>query len=44
VPLQYHGEGLDAEVLKIFGHHRCPDPDLGRWSTSWTGVDHRGRR
>ena len=29
VPLQYHAEGLDAEVLKIFGITDAPDPDLG---------------
>lgn len=30
VPLQYHGEGLDAEVLQHFGM-TAPDPDLSRW-------------
>ncbi|GAA0739316.1 CTP synthase [Sphingomonas sp. ABOLD] len=32
VPLQYHGEGLDGEVLKAFGIEPGPAPDLSRWS------------
>ncbi len=31
VPLQYHAEGLDEEVLKAFGIERAPEPDLSRW-------------
>lgn len=31
VPVQYHGEGLDSEVLRAFGIHDAPDPDLTRW-------------
>lgn len=31
VPLQYHGEGLDEEVLKAFGIMDAPQPDLTRW-------------
>ena len=31
VPLQYHAEGLDAEVLRAFGIEPGPDPDLKRW-------------
>ncbi len=31
VPLQYHGEGLDNEVLHAFGLHDAPEPDLSRW-------------
>lgn len=31
VPLQYHGEGLDEEVLKAFGIMDAPAPDLTRW-------------
>ncbi len=30
VPLQYHAEGLDAEVLRHFGLE-APEPDLARW-------------
>ena len=30
VPLQYHGEGLDAEVLRHFGLD-SPAPELARW-------------
>ena len=32
VPLQYHGEGLDDEVLKAFGINDAPAPDLSRWT------------
>jgi CTP synthase len=31
VPLQYHAEGLDAEVLRHFGMNSSA-PDLGRWA------------
>jgi CTP synthase len=31
VPLDYHREGLDAEVLNVFGLHDAPLPDLSRW-------------
>jgi CTP synthase len=31
VPLDYHREGLDAEVLSVFGIHDSPEPDLSRW-------------
>lgn len=31
VPLQYHGEGLDQEVLRGFGLEVCDHPDLSRW-------------
>jgi len=31
VPLDYHREGLDAEVLACFGLHDAPAPDLSRW-------------
>jgi len=31
VPLQYHAEGLDHEVLRAFGIHDAPLPDLARW-------------
>jgi CTP synthase len=40
VPLQYHHEGLDAEVLKIFGVTDAPDPDLARWDDIMDRVDH----
>ncbi len=32
VPLQYHAEGLDEEVLRAFGIEPESDPDLTRWS------------
>ena len=31
VPLDYHSEGLDREVLDVFGINGAPEPDLGRW-------------
>ncbi len=31
VPLQYHAEGLDAEVLRAFGITDAPEPDVSRW-------------
>jgi CTP synthase len=31
VPLQYHREGLDAEVLRAFRITDAPPPDLSRW-------------
>ncbi len=31
VPLQYHAEGLDREVLRGFGIADAPEPDLARW-------------
>lgn len=31
VPLQYHGEGLDDEVLRAFGIDDAPSPDLSDW-------------
>jgi CTP synthase len=35
VPLDYHREGLDAEVLDVFGLSDAPPPDLSRWQ----GID-----
>lgn len=32
VPMQYHAEGLDGEVLRAFGIEPGPAPDLSRWS------------
>ena len=31
VPLDYHRQGLDAEVLDVFGLKGAPPPDLSRW-------------
>jgi len=31
VPLQYHAEGLDTQVLRCFGIAGAPPPDLSRW-------------
>ncbi len=33
VPLAYHREGLDGEVLAAFGMNDAPKPDLSRWET-----------
>ena len=32
VPLQYHREGLDVEVLRAFGIKAMANPDLSRWT------------
>ncbi|MDQ0463050.1 CTP synthase [Caulobacter ginsengisoli] len=39
VPLDYHREGLDAEVLDVFGIKDAPAPDLTRWE----GIDNTTR-
>jgi len=31
VPLDYHEQGLDREVLDVFGMNDAPEPDLSRW-------------
>ena len=36
VPLDYHREGLDAEVLAVFGMESAPAPNL----TRWLEIDH----
>jgi CTP synthase len=40
VPLQYHQEGLDDEVLRVFGMSDAPRPDLARWNDIMDRVDH----
>ena len=40
VPLQYHGEGLDDEVLRVFGIADAPEPELSRWHDIMDRVDH----
>ncbi|MDB5454795.1 MAG: synthetase, partial [Caulobacter sp.] len=35
VPIDYHQQGLDAEVLAVFGMSDAPAPDLSRWE----GID-----
>jgi CTP synthase len=32
VPLSYHAEGLDREVLRVFGIEEKAEPDLSRWT------------
>jgi CTP synthase len=52
VPLQYHAEGLDDEVLRAFGITDAPAPDLSRWedivdrysTTRRRSDDRRGRQ
>jgi CTP synthase len=40
VPLDYHREGLDAEVLAVFGIHDAPAPNLERWETITERMTH----
>ena len=40
VPLAYHRQGLDAEVLDVFGIHDAPQPDLSRWEEIDRRVKH----
>jgi CTP synthase len=43
VPLQYHSEGLDGEVLKAFRISDSPEPDLARWHDIMDRLDnHEG--
>jgi CTP synthase len=51
VPIDYHKEGLDAEVLDVFGMSDAPKPDLSRWeghrpdrAPPRRRGDHRGGR
>ena len=40
VPLQYHREGLDDEVLRAFRIDDAPPPDLARWDDIMDRLDH----
>ena len=40
VPLQYHKEGLDDEVLKAFRIEDAPRPDLSRWEDIMDRLEH----
>jgi CTP synthase len=40
VPLDYHAQGLDKEVLDAFGIHDAPAPDLSAWNTIANRVTH----
>jgi CTP synthase len=33
VPIAYHAEGFDTELLAVFGIRDLPEPDLSRWKT-----------
>jgi CTP synthase len=39
VPLAYHREGLDEQVLKAFGVSGAPKPDLSRWETITRAIE-----
>ncbi|MBW6529522.1 CTP synthase [Sphingomonas citri] len=40
VPLQYHAEGLDSEVLRAFGITPSSPPDLSRWQEIVDRLQH----
>jgi CTP synthase len=40
VPLQYHSEGLDDEVLRAFRIDDAPRPELGRWLEIMDRLEH----
>jgi CTP synthase len=40
VPLDYHRQGLDAEVLDVFGIRDAPPPDLSRWRGVADRINH----
>jgi CTP synthase len=40
VPLDYHRQGLDTEVLEVFGITDAPAPDLSRWETIGHTLTH----
>ncbi|MCL6682410.1 CTP synthase [Sphingomonas alba] len=40
VPLQYHSEGLDDEVLRAFRIDDAPQPDLARWHDIMDRLEH----
>jgi CTP synthase len=40
VPLDYHHQGLDAEVLSVFGLGDAPAPDLSRWEAITETLTH----
>ena len=40
VPLQYHAEGLDDEVLRAFRIDDAPPPELSRWHDIMDRLDH----
>jgi CTP synthase len=40
VPLEYHRQGLDAEVLDVFGIRDAAEPDLSRWRRISDRMEH----
>jgi CTP synthase len=40
VPLDYHLQGLDSEVLDVFGLSDAPKPDLSRWQSIVDTISH----
>ncbi len=39
VPVAYHGEGLDRELLNAFGINNAPAPDLEKWERVSRRID-----
>ena len=39
VPLRYHGEGLDIEVLRHFGLSSYGEPDMARWDRILAAIN-----
>ncbi|MBB4302298.1 CTP synthase [Rhodobium orientis] len=40
VPIAYHAQGLDDEVLNAFGYKGAPAPELSRWETITHRITH----
>ncbi len=40
VPRAYHAEGLDREVLGIFGFRDAPEPELSKWHNIMQRISH----
>jgi CTP synthase len=40
VPRAYHNEGLDKEVLEIFGFKDAKEPDLSQWTEIMSRITH----
>ncbi|AGF75644.1 CTP synthase [Bartonella vinsonii] len=40
VPIAYHKEGLDSEVLSVFGMDLVPKPQMGRWEDITHRIHH----
>lgn len=40
VPIAYHKEGLDSEVLSAFGMHPAHKPNMDRWEDITHRIHH----